>query len=77
MAKSNPAFTSFNGGEVGPEIQGRVGIENYGATAALLENWLPVTNGPLGIVGITRPTSFGPIDPTTSPPTATFASLTR
>ena len=32
----------------------------------VLENWLPVTNGPLGIVGITRPESFGPIDPTTN-----------
>lgn len=47
MAKFDSAFLSYAGGEVGREVQGRVNLEGYGATAALLENMLPDTAGQL------------------------------
>ena len=45
MSKQNVPFTSRNGGEIGQEIQGRVQLEGYPATAALLENFMPDTAG--------------------------------
>lgn len=32
----------------------------------VLNNWLSVTNGPIGLVGVVRPTPLGPLDPQTN-----------
>ena len=47
MPKLNLGVTSFGGGELGPEAQGRVNLEGYGATASILENMMPDTTGNL------------------------------
>lgn len=47
MAKTDLAITGFGGGEVGAEIQGRVNLEGYAATASVLENFMPDTAGNL------------------------------
>ena len=47
MARGNAAFVSFNGGEIGKEVIARTQIENYGATADLLENIFPEAAGPM------------------------------
>lgn len=47
MAKGISPYVSFNGGEIGKEINARTQIENYGATAAILENIWPEAAGPM------------------------------
>jgi hypothetical protein len=47
LARLNAPFQSVNGGEVGREVQGRINLEGYGATASLLENILPQAAGPM------------------------------
>lgn len=43
----NAPFVSFNGGEIGKEVQGRTTIDGYGATASRLENILAEGAGPM------------------------------
>lgn len=45
MAKSNPAFLAFNGGEVDKETLARADLDLYARVAETLENVLPYTQG--------------------------------
>lgn len=47
MSRLNAPFVSYNGGEVGKEVQGRTTLEGYGSTASTLENILPEGAGPM------------------------------
>jgi hypothetical protein len=47
MAKINIPMMMFLGGEIGPEVQGRVTLEGYGSTASIMENALPDVEGEL------------------------------
>lgn len=47
MAKGVSPYVSFNGGEIGDEVSARTAIENYGATASILENIFPEAAGPM------------------------------
>lgn len=47
MAKGLVPYVSFNGGEIGQEVLSRTAIENYGATASILENIYPEAAGPM------------------------------
>lgn len=49
MAKLNAPYTNFNGGEVGKEIQARINLEGYAATASIMENWAIESEGPMGL----------------------------
>lgn len=46
MAKSSPALTSFNTGELGPTLEGRVDLQKYPNGCYLLENFIPLPQGP-------------------------------
>lgn len=46
-SKLNHSVVSVNGGEIGPEVQGRIHLEGYTSTAALLQNLWPLPEGPL------------------------------
>jgi hypothetical protein len=45
--KGNFPFLAFNAGEIGKEVQGRITMENYAATADTMENYLPTSEGPM------------------------------
>lgn len=46
MGKSSPIQTSFNGGELSPLLAGRVDVAKYAIGAKIMENFIPVTQGP-------------------------------
>ncbi|MFZ1975802.1 MAG: ubiquitin-activating E1 FCCH domain-containing protein [Candidatus Acidiferrales bacterium] len=46
MAKATPPYTSFNGGEVSPELEGRIDIEKYHSSLYRCENMIPMIQGP-------------------------------
>jgi hypothetical protein len=46
-SRKNDPIMSFNAGEIGDEVMGRTGLENYGATGSLYENAWPIPEGPL------------------------------
>lgn len=46
MAKSSPAISNFNGGEVGPLLSGRVDFEKYGSSCYKMERFIPTVQGP-------------------------------
>lgn len=46
MGKASPIITSFNGGELSPLLAGRVDIAKYPIGCKIMENFLPVTQGP-------------------------------
>ncbi len=47
--RNNAPIASFNGGEIGPEVQGRVHLEGYSTTASLLQNFLGEAAGPMSL----------------------------
>lgn len=46
MAKASPIQSSFNAGEVAPEIEGRTDIGKYGSACYRMENFIPLVQGP-------------------------------
>lgn len=46
MPKASPIQTSFNAGEFGPELDGRVDIGKYAAACSRMENFFPLVQGP-------------------------------
>jgi hypothetical protein len=46
MAKATPLYSSFNGGEVSPELEGRVDIAKYHSSLYRCENMIPMIQGP-------------------------------
>jgi len=46
MAKSSPAISNFNGGEVGPLLSGRVDFEKYSSSCFKMERFVPTVQGP-------------------------------
>ena len=46
MGKASPIIESFNGGELSPLMEGRVGFEKYGSGCAIMENFIPTAQGP-------------------------------
>jgi len=46
MAKSSPAISNFNGGEVGPLLSGRVDFEKYSSSCYKMERFVPTVQGP-------------------------------
>jgi hypothetical protein len=46
MAKANPIFSSFNGGELAPSLEGRVDLGKYGSGCKIIENFVPMVQGP-------------------------------
>lgn len=46
MAKSSPAISNFNGGEVGPLLSGRVDFEKYSSSCYKMERFIPTVQGP-------------------------------
>lgn len=54
MAKASPILTAFNAGEWSPDLDGRVDVDGYHASAAVMENFLPTIQGPLERRGGTR-----------------------
>lgn len=61
MAKSSPAISNFNGGEVGPLLSGRVDFEKYSSSCFKMERFVPTVQGPAKRMPGTRfvlPTKF-------------------
>ena len=54
MPKSSPIQTSFNAGEFGPELDGRVDIGKYANACSRMENFFPLVQGPARRRGGTR-----------------------
>jgi hypothetical protein len=54
MSKSSPIQSSFNAGEFGPELDGRVDIGKYVNACSRLENFFPLVQGPARRRGGTR-----------------------
>lgn len=46
MSRAHPIQTSFNGGEMSPEMDGRVDLAKYAASAHVMENFMPLIQGP-------------------------------
>lgn len=46
MGRASPIITSFNGGELSPLLAGRVDVAKYAIGAKVMENFIPVTQGP-------------------------------
>lgn len=46
MAKVSPIQTSFNAGEFAPELEGRVDIGKYANAVKIMENFIPLVQGP-------------------------------
>lgn len=49
MAVQNVPLLTFNGGEVGPDTLNRVDLEGYGKFSGQMENWLPLSQGPMTV----------------------------
>lgn len=47
MPRASPAFTSFNGGEFSPRMDGRVDFAKYPSACSVLENGIPTVQGPV------------------------------
>jgi len=47
MAKASPIISSFNAGELSPQLKGRPDIEKYRNGCETLENFLPRVHGPI------------------------------
>ena len=47
MSKASPIIAAFNAGEWSPLLDGRVDLAGYGASAHLIENFIPTVQGPL------------------------------
>ncbi len=54
MPKASPIQTSFNAGEFGPELDGRVDIGKYQNACSRMENFFPLVQGPARRRGGTR-----------------------
>lgn len=46
MARVSPILTSFNAGELSPQLYGRVDVEKYTAGCRRMENFVPLVHGP-------------------------------
>ena len=46
MAKASPMMASFNGGELAPSLDGRVDLNKYASGCKILENFIPMVQGP-------------------------------
>ena len=46
MPRAAPLLSSFNAGELSPNVEGRPDIAKYGSGAKTLENFLPIVQGP-------------------------------
>lgn len=47
MGLASPALTSFNAGELAPEVEGRTDIDKYAVGCHKLENFIPLVQGPV------------------------------
>ena len=47
MSNVNEYTQSFAGGEVGDLMVGRLGVDSYQASGALVDNWMPLAQGPM------------------------------
>ena len=47
MPKSSPIQTNFSGGELGPNVEGRVDSEKYATGLEICQNYIPLLEGPL------------------------------
>lgn len=54
MPKVSPMQTSFAGGELGPQLEGRVDLEEYQVGVKRMENFIPTVQGPAVRRGGTR-----------------------
>lgn len=45
--KASPIISSFNGGELAPSLHGRVDLAKYASGCRLLQNFLPMPQGPI------------------------------
>lgn len=54
MPRAAPLLATFNAGELSPNIEGRPDIGKYGSGAKVLENFLPIVQGPAKRRGGTR-----------------------
>lgn len=54
MTRATPIQTSFNGGEWGPELEGRVDVAKYQNACKRMENFIPLIQGPARRRGGTR-----------------------
>lgn len=46
MARVSPIITSFNAGELSPQLYGRVDVEKYASGCRKMENFVPLVHGP-------------------------------
>lgn len=46
MPKSSPILTAFTSGEFGPQLEGRVDLEDYAYACKYLQNFIPTIQGP-------------------------------
>lgn len=46
MSKASPIQSSFNAGELSPQLRGRVDIDKYANGCSVLENFIPQVHGP-------------------------------
>jgi hypothetical protein len=46
MSRSAPIITSFNAGELSPTLDGRVDLAKYSNGCKVIENFLPLVQGP-------------------------------
>lgn len=46
MARVSPIITSFNAGELSPQLYGRIDVEKYVAGCRTMENFIPLVHGP-------------------------------
>ena len=54
MPKASPIQTNFSSGEISPLLDGRVDLEEYASACKVLENFIPVIQGPAVRRGGTR-----------------------
>lgn len=54
MPRVSPAIVSFNAGELSPEMEGRTDLDKYQSGCKLLENFIPLVQGPIRRRGGTR-----------------------
>ena len=46
MPRAAPLLSSFNAGELSPNLEGRAELSKYGAGAKTMENFIPIVQGP-------------------------------
>ena len=46
MGRASPAIAAFNGGEMSPQMSGRVDVEKYPIGSFIQQNFIPLKQGP-------------------------------